>query len=175
MVNFEDRLLERLKELLEPLLEEMDLVLYDMEYKRGNPGYLRVYVERKDGTSPTVGECERLSNMYSIVLDAEDLIDHRYYLEVSSPGVERRLRDKADFERYVGYRVRVKLKEKVGASTQYTGILKAVKEDTFLIEIAGKVYELSFDNVKSAKLKFTTEELFEIAKKRRQGEGEGDV
>ncbi len=169
----EERLVKRLKELLIPLLEDMSLVLYEIEYRRGNPGHLRVFVEREDGSSPTVGECERLSNMYSLVLDAEDLIDHRYYLEVSSPGVERKLRNRADFERYIGYRVRVKLTKKLGASSQYTGMLRDVKNESFLIEVAGKIYEIPFDLVKSAKLKFTTEELFEIAKKKREGEGEG--
>ncbi len=155
---------ERVKELIEPILESMDLSLFEIEYKRGNPGVLRVFIERKDKTSPTIGECEKVSGILSIQLDNEDFIDHRYYLEVSSPGVERKLRNREDFLDYIGNRIRVVLTKKLGKFKKFTGILKDVKDDIFIVDINGKEFQIPFELLKTAHLKFTTEEIFKMAK-----------
>src|SRR5699024_5815176 len=84
------------EELLQPIIDKEQLELVDIEYvKEGRDWFLRVYIDKVDGV--TIDECEYVSKLLSDKLDEVDLIPGHYYLEVSSPGVERPLKTKEDF------------------------------------------------------------------------------
>ena len=123
----------RTEELLQPLIEEHQFELVDVEYvKEGGTWYLRAYIDKPGGI--TIDDCEVISRALSDLLDEEDFIDDSYVLEVSSPGLGRPLKKEKDFQRSLGEAVDLKLYKPVDGSKEYTGILTAFDQDTVTIE-----------------------------------------
>ena len=121
----------------EPIAKENGCYLYDVEYlKEGGFWFLRVYVDKEGGIS--LDECELVSRSLSEVLDKEDPIDRNYYLEVSSPGVERKLKTPEHFKRYLGETVDVGLYKAIGGAKQLTGTLKDYDGETVSLEVGGE-------------------------------------
>ncbi len=106
--------------------------LVDVEYqKEGGDWVLRVYIDREPPIDHDA--CERVSRMFSDKLDELDPIEHEYTLEISSPGLERPLRKEADFQRFAGSRVCVKLYAPLDGKKEYTGELLGLAEDKVLL------------------------------------------
>jgi ribosome maturation factor RimP len=125
-------LTERLKEELLPLVKEENLELVDLEFFPGGPkSLLRIYVDKPGGV--TIDDCAKLSRKVSDFLDMEDLIPHRYNLEVSSPGLDRPLIKREDFIRRMGEKIRVFLKEPVGGKLEWVGEIKNIQEETLCL------------------------------------------
>jgi ribosome maturation factor RimP len=145
-----DLLAERLRRLIEPVAEELGLDLVDLEWRRkGAGGVLRVFVDRRGGIS--LGECERLSKRLDPLLDAEDLLEGRYHLEVSSPGLDRPLRRVADFERAVGERVRFRLEPSEDRPGELVGRLCGAGA-TLRVELDdGRTIDLRLNEVRDAR------------------------
>ena len=121
----------------EPIAKENGCYLYDVEYlKEGGFWFLRVYVDKEGGIS--LDECELVSRSLSEVLDKEAPIDRNYYLEVSSPGVERKLKTPEHFKRYLGETVDVGLYKAIGGAKQLTGTLKDYDGETVSLEVGGE-------------------------------------
>ena len=130
-------LTERLKEKLLPLVKEENLELVNLEFSpSGSKSLLRMYVDRPEGV--TIGECANLSRKVSDFLDMEDLIPHRYNLEVSSPGLDKPLIKREDFVRRVGEKVRVFLKEPVDGKMELVGEIKNFCEGTLYLSTPSK-------------------------------------
>jgi ribosome maturation factor RimP len=105
-----DIALDRITELVEPSLRQLGVELYDAEWvARGRTPILRLVIDKPEGVD--LDDCARVSNAVSAVLDAYDPIDDRYELEVSSPGAERPLRNREDWERALGSRVNVRFRQ----------------------------------------------------------------
>ncbi len=101
-------ILDKIREIIEPILEAKDYDLVDVEYKPSEEGVtLTIYIDKDGGVS--LKDCEDVSIMLSAILDTYDFIQERYFLEVSSPGIYRELKKEKDFIRYIGYRIKVKL------------------------------------------------------------------
>jgi ribosome maturation factor RimP len=132
---------------------------------------LRVVLERQDGGAVTVEECEGVSREVSAVLDASDEITHRYTLEVSSAGLDRKLYSLEDARRFVGSRVRVKTDEPVvpqplvrpGAkppaispARNFGGLLEKVDGDVLTVvdEAERRIYNVRFGDIRLARLDF---------------------
>ncbi len=81
-----------------------------------------------------IRDCQRISEDISAILDVEDVIDHRYTLEVSSPGLDRPLRHAADYRRFAGRRAKVVLSEPVDGQAHFKGRLQGVEDDTVLLD-----------------------------------------
>jgi ribosome maturation factor RimP len=137
----------------------------------GSSTVLRVVLERQDGGAVTVEDCETVSRDVSAVLDASDEIAHRYTLEVSSAGLDRKLYSLDDARRFVGHRVRVKtgepvvprVIEKAGAkppalspARNFAGRLERVEgeELTVVDEVERKIYNVRFGDIRLARLDF---------------------
>jgi ribosome maturation factor RimP len=120
---------EFVKTLTEPILTELSLSLWDIVFeKEGALRYLRVYIEREDGDL-TIEDCENVSRPLERLLDETDPIDEQYVLEVSSPGLGRRLRREAHFKRFIGETVRVRyIREKDGVK-EFSGPLEEYNKD----------------------------------------------
>jgi len=137
---------------LSPVVEDHGMEIVDLEYRTERSGWvLRLFVDRPGGVS--VEDCARVSRDCSVVLDAEQLISRRYRLEVSSPGIERRLRKRKHFEKQVGQRVHVLFREQVDGRRQVTGNLTEVREDAITVEAQDDTVTVALANVKRAKLK----------------------
>ena len=123
---------EKLEEKIRPLVQREGLEIVDLKFfEAGAASVLRIYVDRAGGV--TLEQCADLSRKVSDLLDMENLISVRYTLEVSSPGLDRPLSARADFERKVGEKVKVFLKEAAEGRTVLEGRIKGLKEDSLLL------------------------------------------
>lgn len=133
---------EKTESLLAPIVEEVGVGIYDVEYvKEGRDYYLRVYIDKPDGVN--IQDCENVSRALSDALDAEDFIPDAYILEVSSPGLGRSLKKDRHLERSLGETVEIKTYKPIDQTKEFSGILKAYDAETITIEDDGvpRVFE----------------------------------
>ncbi len=144
---------KRVEKLLEPILKSLGLYLYDVEWmSSGKHNYLRIYIDKPGGV--TIGDCQRVSEEIGDILDVEDFIHVRYYLEVSSPGLTRELKKPRHYLKSIGERVRVVLKEEILGKKDIEGIIRDADEDGFVIEVEEGEEWIPYDVVAKAKLLF---------------------
>ena len=138
---------ERVEELLKDKIENIGYSLYDVEYaKEGQNYYLRIFIDSPKGID--LNDCEKVSNEINELLDQADYIKEQYFLEVSSPGVERILRKDSHLAENIGKQVEAKLyKKDENENKNYIGELKAFDNDTITID------EFKFDRKNIAQLK----------------------
>ncbi len=141
-----------LTKLLEPEVNTLGYELVDLEARLGGRnGLIRLFIDSDEGI--TLDDCERVSHQISALLDVEDPIPGHYVLEVSSPGVNRRLRRPEDFRRFLGERVKVELgAPQAGGRRRFTGRLEAVETEKFAVEVDGQIHHIRFDEVEMARL-----------------------
>lgn len=142
-------------ELVKPILEKKNLELVDVEYvKEGKNWFLRVYVDKEGGID--IVECGEVSEQLSEKLDEADPIKDAYFLEVSSPGVERPLKSLEDFKKNIGKNVFVKLYEQIDGNKTYEGILLEVNDDViqleYKIKTRKKIVEVPYQKIAKARL-----------------------
>ena len=125
---------ERVEELIKDKIENIGYSLYDVEYaKEGSNYYLRIFIDSERGID--LNDCEKVSNEINEKLDEADYIKEQYFLEVSSPGVERILRKDKHLEQNIGKQVEAKLfKKDENGSKNYIGELKEFNEETITID-----------------------------------------
>ena len=115
---------EKVEALVKPIIEGLGYELYDVEYaKEGKNFYLRIFIDSNQGID--LNDCEKVNDAINDVLDEADYIKEQYFLEVSSPGIERVLRKDRHLEQNIGNMVSVKLfKKDEDGNKEYEGILK---------------------------------------------------
>ena len=125
---------EKVEELIKDKIENIGYSLYDVEYAKEGPNYyLRVFIDSENGID--LNDCEKVSNEINEKLDEADYIKEQYYLEVSSPGVERILRKDIHLEQNIGKQVEAKLfKKDENGSKNYIGELKKFNDETVTID-----------------------------------------
>ena len=125
---------ERVEELIKDKIENIGYSLYDVEYAKEGPNYyLRIFIDSEKGID--LDDCEKVSNEINEKLDEADYIKEQYFLEVSSPGVERILRKDTHLEQNIGKQVEAKLfKKDENGSKNYVGELKKFDEQTVTID-----------------------------------------
>ncbi|KAA1181219.1 ribosome maturation factor RimP [Rhizobium tropici] len=124
---------QRVAAIIEPVLVGMGFRLVRVRLLNQNGLTLQVMTERNDGTM-TVEDCEEVSTAISPVLDVEDPIDKAYHLEVSSPGIDRPMVRKSDFERWIGHIIKCETSILVDNRKRFRGKIAAVDADGFTIE-----------------------------------------
>jgi len=113
----------KITQLLTPIIEAQGVTLYDLEFiKEGGEKILRLYIDKPEG-GVDINDCERVSRAAEAELDAHDPIPTAYDLEVSSPGVERKLTKPEHYTRYTGHKIAIKLYAPVDGTRKFTGIL----------------------------------------------------
>ena len=124
---------EKVLPILEPIIAEKGLELVDLEFvKEGVNWYLRVYIDKDGGVN--IDDCEAVSRALEVKLDEKDPIEQAYILEVSSPGIDRPLKKDADFVKYQGEIIDVKLYKAQDGSKQYQGKLLGLENGVLSIE-----------------------------------------
>jgi ribosome maturation factor RimP len=120
----------------------------------GGSRLLRLFIDKPEGV--THGDCEFISQQVGTILDVEDVIPGgKYTLEVSSPGVERKLTRPRDFERFIGQKVKVALREPVDNQRHWVGALKSFAEGIITLEPSpGRSVQFPLEQVEKANLKF---------------------
>ena len=127
-------LVEQIAEIVKPIAEELNYDIYHIEYvKESGEYYLRIYIDKESGID--LNDCEKVSNEINEILDKADYIKEQYYLEVSSPGIERKLRKDKHLEQNISKNVEIKLfKKDNNGKKEYTGKLKAFNQEEIIIE-----------------------------------------
>ncbi|MDG1732974.1 MAG: ribosome maturation factor RimP [Thalassotalea sp.] len=147
MSNFE----QKLTEMLRPSVEMTGVELLGIEFiSAGNNSVLRLYIDHENGID--VDNCADVSRQVSAILDVEDPISSEYNLEVSSPGVDKPLFEKAHYLAVVGETIEVKLGMPQNGRRKFKGLLEAVEGDTLVVVVDGEDYELPLGNVDKANL-----------------------
>jgi ribosome maturation factor RimP len=136
-----------------PIVQESSLELVDVELvPSGRRWLLRIYIEREGGV--TISDCERVSRELDRILDVEDVIDHPYVLEVSSPGLMRPLKKRKDFERYRGKRCKIIARSPIDAKIDFRGEIVDVVGDDVEVNVEGNVHRIPLHEIKKANLEF---------------------
>jgi ribosome maturation factor RimP len=146
---------EKVEELVTPILDELKLELVDIEYvKEGRDWFLRVFIDKETGVD--IEECGLVSEQLSVKLDEVDPIPYNYFLEVSSPGAERPLKNEKDFNKAIGKNVFIKTYEPIDGEKTFEGMLTQFDGETVSIEIKiktrKKTVEIPYEKVANARL-----------------------
>ena len=128
-----DALVNEIYEMVNPIAEELNYDIYHIEYvKENGEFYLRIYIEKDGGI--TLSDCEALSRRVSDLMDEKDPIKDPYFLEVSSPGLNRTLFTENHYKRFIGREVMVRFTKSIDGKKNVKGILKEVNDDSIVVE-----------------------------------------
>lgn len=143
---------ERVVRLLEPTVTAMGYELLGVEYlAQGKHSRLRLYIDAPQGIG--LQDCEQVSHQVSGVLDVEDPVHGQYSLEVSSPGLDRPLFRPAHYARFVGQRLKLRLRQARDGQRNFHGRIKAViDEDIYISMDDGSELVLSCQDIEKANL-----------------------
>lgn len=144
--------IERIRELLEPIANERKFYIVDITYRReGGKLALRILADKEGGI--TMDDCTGLSNELSELLDRENIIEEQYVLEVSSPGLDRKLNKDEDFAWAVGKRIKVTTYAPLDGKNVFLGVLAGLRDGTIVVsEKEGISTEIPRDKIASARL-----------------------
>ncbi len=147
----QEEIKEKIKEIIEIPILKRNIELVDLEWRRERRGWvLRIFIDKPGGV--TIEDCAKISGVVGEILDRENIIHHSYVLEVSSPGIERPLVKKEDYERFRGEKAKITLKTPVSGRKNFTGIIIGIKEDLVQMEVEGRIWEFPLENIKKANL-----------------------
>lgn len=154
----QQKIIEKIEKIVTPVVNEMGLSLVDIEYMQdGGYWYVRIYVENLNGEI-TLEECAAISG--KIDEDVDKLIEQRFFLEVSSPGIERPLKKIEDFIRFKGEKIKVSLKHKINDKKSFEGIITECKANIIFLEIEEEnIVEIPFSEVKKANIIYEFDEI----------------
>jgi ribosome maturation factor RimP len=156
--NAKISVVEKLFKITEPVAKELNLDIVDIEYLQdGGYWYVRIYIENPDGEIG-LEDCAKLSNRIEEDVDALN-IENKFFLEVSSPGIERPLKSEKDFIRFTGEKARLILKHKLEDSRNWTGVISRYENGVIYLEAEEKSLEIPYDEVKKANLVFEFEDF----------------
>ena len=150
-----EAIVNKITEIAERVAEPEGIEIVDVQLLGGGGArLLRILIDKPEGVSHK--ECEFISQQVGTILDIEDVIPGGHYtFEVTSPGLERKLTKPRDFERFVGHKVKVALREPVENQRHWVGALKAFAEGVVTLEPApGKSIQFPLEQVERANLKF---------------------
>jgi len=151
MDSIEENIISNIKELLEPILFEKRLELFDIEFKsQGQKGVLRVFIDKDEGV--TIDDCTVISRELGTLLEVHDVIPGSYTLEISSPGLTRPLKKPSDYVRFKGKAVKIKTIEDIEDKNIFTGKLLDFKDETVYIETDGTNYLIPYSKIEKANL-----------------------
>ena len=140
---------ERVENLIQKKVEELGYILYDVQYaKEGQNYFLRVFIEKNDGAID-LNDCEKVNDAISNILDEANYIKEQYFLEVSSPGIERILRKDKHLEENIGEEINIRLfKKDENGLKEYQGILKNFDNEFIELQDSVKIERKNISQIK---------------------------
>lgn len=144
--------IRKIEEAVEPLVAQETMELVDLEWvQEGGRNILRFFLDKPGGF--TLDDCEYMSNRIGALLDSADMVQGSYTLEISSPGLNRRLKRERDFLRFMGHKVKVRLKTpEEGGRRNFSGMLKMFEEGRVVVEIGTDLFKFPIDRIEEARL-----------------------
>ena len=147
-----NQIVEKITEIVNPFVEEMNLSLVDVEYVQdGAYWYIRIFIENLNGDL-SIEDCSKLSS--KIEDKIEKLIEHKFFLEVSSPGLERPLKKIEDYIRFRGEKITLHLKHNLDDKKQLKAVIKEVNGNNIIFLIDNKEIEIKFNEIRKANILF---------------------
>jgi len=143
--------MDRVKAVADSILTSEDMELVEVDYRREPVGWvLRLTIDKKGGV--TLDDCTRISQEMGRSLDIEDLISNPYHLEISSPGLDRPLKNERDFIRFSERSIRVKTIDPIGKQKSFKGKLRKCLEGRIEMETDMGIVEIPLSNIARANL-----------------------
>ncbi|MDP3790650.1 MAG: ribosome maturation factor RimP [Candidatus Omnitrophota bacterium] len=143
---------DRVRQVAEHHLDGRDIEVVDVIYRREQPGMvLRILIDKPEGV--TIAECEELNNFLSIELDNQDVIQERYVLEISSPGLDRPIKTDRDFERSMGKLLEITTYERIDDKKAHEGTLMGMDKENIVVESDGISTVIPRNKIALARLK----------------------
>jgi len=137
--------------LLEPTVERLGYELADLEVRLGSKGgMVRVFIDKPEGID--LEDCEKVSLAVSALLDVEDPVPGNYNLEVSSPGLDRKLTKVEHFQRFEGDTVNVKMRFPIEGRRRFRGTLVSSDDENIVVEVDGESHSLPLKTIDTARL-----------------------
>ena len=147
----------KIKDLLEPIINNLGYDVYDIIYeKEGKDNYLRIFLDKD--RQITIEDCEKVNDAITDILDEKNIIKSAYFLEVSSPGLERRIREEKHLEMFLQKKVEVHLFKAIEKEKIISGILKCFDENKIVIKTEEKEINIDKDNISKMKNVYNWEE-----------------
>lgn len=149
MANIE----EKVEVLVKQKIEELGYKLYDVEYtKEGKNYFLRIYIDSENGIG--LEDCEKTTNAINDILDKADYIKNEYFLEVSSPGIERILRRDIHLQESIGMNVEVKLFKPIDKQKNLSGVLEKFDKENIYLKISSGEKIIARSGIAQIKTKY---------------------
>ena len=146
-----DKIIFKVNELAGPLCDAEGIELVYTEYQREPQGMiLRIYIDKPGGA--TVQDCTHVSRQLQDLLDVHLDISDSYYLEVSSPGVNRPLGKLSDFARFKGCQAKIKVLQPIDGQKKFTGVLSGVLQEAVAIQVGDRIVEIPYQDIVRARL-----------------------
>lgn len=143
----------KVENLLEKIITDLGYNLYDVKYeKEGKDYYLRIIIDKPDGID--INDCENVNNNINDILDEADYIKDQYFLEVSSPGIERVLRKEKHFKSQIGNEISVKLFKPIDKQKELIGTLEEYNNNEITIKLDEKSIKINLKDIALAKTIF---------------------
>jgi ribosome maturation factor RimP len=138
--------------LAEPIAQKNNCEVVDVEFKKeGANWFLRVFIDKEDGV--TLDDCEAVSKEISDELDRVDPIEQSYYLEVSSPGLDRPLKKEKDFLKFIGHKIEIKLYQAINGTKMLSGTLEAYNNGNITVRLdEGNIIEIDKEKIALVRL-----------------------
>jgi ribosome maturation factor RimP len=144
-------IINELKNIIGEYLKTQGLDLIDLIYRyEGRDLYLRILVDRPEG-GITLDECKNLNQEIGKIIDEKNILQQSYILEVSSPGIDRPLKEKNDFLHCIGRKVKIFLNEKVNDKLEWDGIIIKAEDGSIYIEVKGEIIQIPISKINKAK------------------------
>lgn len=141
----------QVRELVLPAVTAMGCELWGIEHMtQSNYATLRVFIEKEGGVS--VEDCEGVSRQISAVMDVEDPIQSAYTLEVSSPGMDRLLFEKEQYESYTGHQLKIRLRANFDGRRNFSGVLVAVENDEAIVQVDDEEFVFPLESIDRAQV-----------------------
>ena len=145
------RVVDIVRDIVEPHCTSVGLELVDVEFVKEGPfRYLRIIIDKEEGVS--LDDCSEVSKFLNVKLDQIDPIEENYFLEVTSPGIERELKRPEDFKRFAGKTVQIKLFTPVDGQKVLKGTLVGLEDQTLKITVGSQNIEVPKEKVSSVRL-----------------------
>ena len=142
--------------LIEPVLDEMEIELVDIEYLSEQGRWiLRIYVDKSGGI--TLGDCTQVSREIGDLIEVKDIFHQEYVLEVSSPGLNRRLKKEKDFERAVGKNIKIRMVTPFEGQRNFRGSLQSFQDGILCLSVRDDLILLPYGDVEKANLVYDFE------------------
>jgi ribosome maturation factor RimP len=142
---------DEIQKLLDPAIERLGYELTDLEVRLGGQGgLLRLTIDKPDGID--LDDCEKVSHAMSALLDVEDPVPGNYNLEVSSPGLDRKLTKVEHFQRFEGETLKVTMRFPIEGRRRFRGKLLSSNEENIVVEVDGESHSLPLTMIDTARL-----------------------